>query len=61
MLLNLIVCAIIFGIFYALAFLLVYKTKIFKFRIAFASLFFFTSIMYLVFTFLLNKYINLSK
>ncbi|GMO55077.1 MAG: hypothetical protein Ta2C_09360 [Candidatus Endomicrobiellum trichonymphae] len=57
--LNLIVYAVIFGIFYALIFLLIYKTKFFKFKIDFASLFFFTSIIYLVFTFLLKKYINL--
>lgn len=42
MLLNLIVNAIIFGVFYTLVFLLVFKIKMFK--INFVPMFFFTSI-----------------
>jgi hypothetical protein len=56
MLLNLIVNAIIFGIFYTLIFLLVFKTKMFK--INFLPILFFTSIMYVVITLLLRRYVR---
>lgn len=56
MLLNLIVNAIIFGVFYTLVFLLVFKIKMFK--INFVPMFFFTSIMYVVITLLLRRFVR---
>lgn len=56
MLLSLIVNAIVFGVFHTLIFLLVFKIKMFKMN--FVPIFFFTSIMYVVITLLLRRFVR---
>ncbi|MCL2390786.1 MAG: hypothetical protein FWD54_00045 [Endomicrobia bacterium] len=53
--LSLTVHSVIFGIFYTLIFLFLNKSSIIK--VKFASIFFFTLIMYFVLSLLLGKYI----
>lgn len=57
MYLNLVVYAVVFGIFYTLLFLLLNKSKALK--ITFTAMFFFTTIMYFILTLLLWKYVKL--
>jgi hypothetical protein len=56
MLAHTFVWAVVFGIFYTLLFLFLFKTKALKSN--FATIFFFSSILYFVLTLLMSKYLN---
>ena len=57
MYLNLAINSVIFGIFFTLLFLFLQKIKIWK--VNFASMFFFTTIVYFILTLFLSKFLQI--